>query len=299
MTRKPESETFSHTLEIKVELEPAELEGLNEPDALLRLLGKKDIDVEKTLADLYYERELERLQIELVNLQKAVRAAGRRVAILFEGRDAAGKSSAIRRFMENLSPRSARIVALPKPTELELGQWYFQRYIEQLPNAGEIVLFDRSWYNRAVVEPVMGYCSEQQYHVFMQQAPGLERMLADDGFEIVKLWFMISREVQRKRFQSRQKNPLKQWKLSPVDDEAQKNWDVYTHYIEAMFAKTHTREVPWTIVDANDKSKARLESIRYVLMVLDYAGKNSTGSVHAPDPEVIRPYGQPDGDLGG
>jgi polyphosphate kinase 2 len=282
--------TFSHTLEIKLELKDEELEDLDEQQELLALLASKDIDVPATIANLHYERELERLQIELVCLQEAVRAAGRRVALIFEGRDAAGKSGAIARFIENLNPRSARVVALPKPSELEQGQWYFQRYARRLPNRGELVLFDRSWYNRAVVEPVMGYCTEAQYIRFMEQAPEFERMLVDDGIELVKLWFKISRKEQQKRFKVRAKDPLKQWKLSPVDEEAQQRWDVYTRYIAAMFAKSHSAAIPWTIVNSNNKAKARLESIRHVLTVLEYTEKNRTGCVRKPDAEVVEAY---------
>src|SRR5210317_2357212 len=185
--------------------------------------------------------------------------------IIFEGRDAAGKGGSIRRITEHLNPRSMRIVALAKPTEVEKGQWYFRRYIKEMPNPGEMVFFDRSWYNRAVVEPVMGFCNEQQHRTFIQQVPEFEHMLYEDNLELVKFWFSISKEVQEYRFESRRLDPLKQWKISPVDDKAQENWDVYTRYKNEMFSRTHTSYSPWIIVGANDKKKARLESMRYLL----------------------------------
>lgn len=180
-----------------------------------------------------------------------------------------------------------RVVALPKPTDEELGQWYFQRYTRQLPNKGEIVFFDRSWYNRAVVEPVNGFCTENQYNIFMQQVPELEHMLYEDGVIIIKFWFSIAKEEQLRRFNSRKSNPLKQWKLSPVDMQAQDKWDTYTKYKEVMFSKTHTSFSPWIVVKANNKQKARLESIRYVLSIIPYTGKEeSTVSLH-PNPNII------------
>jgi polyphosphate kinase 2 len=212
------------------------------------------------------------------------------VAIIIEGRDAAGKGGTIRRFTEHLNPRSARVVALPKPTEVQQGQWYFQRYAEQLPNPGEIVFFDRSWYNRAVVEPVMGFCTKQQYKIFMQQVPEFEHMLYEDNLEMVKFWFSISKEVQHERFEARRDDPLKQWKISPVDDRAQERWDVYTKYKERMFSKTHTSYSPWIIVKANDKKKARLESMRYVLATMPYEGKDNPGTSLSPDPDIVTRY---------
>ncbi|MBT8146087.1 MAG: polyphosphate kinase 2 [Gammaproteobacteria bacterium] len=263
---------------------------INTKKGLLQLLSTKNVDVTKALVKLRYEQELERLQIELVKLQRSIQQQGRRVAIVFEGRDAAGKGGTIRRFFEHLNPRSARVVALPKPTELQKGQWYFQRYAEKLPNPGEIVFFDRSWYNRAVVEPVMGFCNEKQHRVFMQQVPEFEHMLYEDDLELVKFWFSISKEVQEERFQSRRLNPLKQWKISPVDDRAQENWDIYSRYKEEMFSKTHTSYSPWIIVKANDKKKARLESMRYALSALDYDGKEKAGTSLYPDPDIVLRY---------
>jgi polyphosphate kinase 2 len=210
--------------------------------------------------------------------------------VLFEGRDAAGKGGAILRFTQHLSPRAMRIVALPKPTDKEKGEWYFQRYTAQLPAPGEIVFFDRSWYNRAVVEPVNGFCTEQQYQVFMRQAPEYENMLQEDGVEIIKFWFSISKQEQKKRFEGRRDNPLKNWKVSPVDRRAQDLWDSYTHYKEEMFSRTHTSSSPWIIVLANNKKKARLESIRYVLSMLDYEGKDQATVDLLPDPNIAVRY---------
>lgn len=267
-----------------------ELHSLNTKKGLLKLLGKKKINIKKTLVKLKYEQELEKLQIEMVRLQREVQLSGRRIAILFEGRDAAAKGGTIRRFIEHLNPRTARVVALNKPSEVEQGQWYFQRYSNQLPNRGEITFFDRSWYNRAVVEPVMGFCTKAQHKVFMQQVPEFEHMLYEDGIELIKFWFSISKETQAERFQARRSDPLKQWKISPVDERAQEKWDVYTKYKEEMFSKTHTSYSPWTIVKANDKKKARLESMRYVLSQLPYPDKDQAVTSLSPDPEVVLRY---------
>lgn len=267
-----------------------DLASISTNRGLIRLLKGKGIKTGKVLRTLRYEAELERLQIELVQLQRSVQLEGRRVAILFEGRDAAGKGGAIRRFIEHLNPRTARVVALNKPTEVERGQWYFQRYAQVLPNAGEICFFDRSWYNRAVVEPVMGFCDDSQYNRFMQQVPEFEHMLYEAGIELIKFWFSISKEVQEERFESRRSDPLKQWKISPVDEEAQKRWDVYTRYKEQMFARTHTTFSPWIIVKANSKKQARLESARYVLNTLPYTGKEKAGTSLLPDPQIVRRF---------
>ncbi len=278
------------TLAIRVEATAEELEGVGGKTELLELLATKEVDVGKALAELRYEQELERLQIELVQMHKSIQRDGRRVAIVFEGRDTAGKSSTIRRFTQHLNPRTARVVALPKPTEVERGQWFFQRYVEQLPDPGEIVFFDRSWYNRAVVEPVMGFCTDREYEIFMQQVPEFEHMLYEDGLELIKVWFSISPKTQVKRFAARETNPLKQWKLSTLDGEAQDNWDRYTHFIDAMFERTHRDYSPWLIVTADRQKPARLETIRHVLNTVEYEGKNATGACHAPDPAVIAPY---------
>jgi len=260
---------------------------LTSKQGLIKLLKSKNISPKNALRVLRYEEELLQLQIELVKLQRDVQMTGRRVAIIFEGRDAAGKGGAIRRFTEHLNPRSMRVVALPKPTEVEKGQWYFQRYVKPLPNPGEIAFFDRSWYNRAVVEPVMNFCTKQQHQTFMQQVPEFEHMLYEDNIEIIKFWFSISKEEQERRFKGRVNNPLKQWKISPVDDKAQERWDLYTRYKEEMFSKTHTSYSPWIIVKANNKMKARLEAIRHVLNTLPYKGKDESKVNLHPDPAIV------------
>ncbi len=226
------------------------------------------------------------LQIELVKLQNWIKEVGERVIILFEGRDAAGKGGTIRRFMEHWNPRGARVVALDKPSEVELGQWYFQRYISHFPSAGEIVLFDRSWYNRAGVERVMGFSSEKDYRLFIQQAPILEKMLVDSGIHIIKLYFSVSRHEQLRRFQQRANDPLKQWKVSPVDIRSIDKWEEYTEAKEAMFLLTHTDGAPWTIVKSDDKKRARINAMRHVLHILDYEGKEPSVA-RAPDPSIV------------
>ncbi|MDB2471501.1 polyphosphate kinase 2 [Flavobacteriaceae bacterium] len=237
-----------------------------------------------------YENDLIHLQAELVNLQHWIAKNKRRVCVIFEGRDAAGKGGAIRRFTEHLNPRSNRIVALTKPTDVEKGQWYFRRYIKELPEPGEIVFFDRSWYNRAVVEPVMGFCSDNQYEKFMNQVNEFEHMLYEDGIDIIKLWFSITKEEQARRFQSRLNNPLKRWKFSPVDKEGQVRWNDYTYYKEQMFTKTHTTFSPWILVVTNNKKQARLESIRYLLSKFEYEGKGRSGINILRDPNVVQRY---------
>jgi len=257
---------------------------------LIAIARKKGDDIENVVNNLKYEIELNKLQSELVNLQQWVTTNKLRVAILFEGRDAAGKGGSIKRFVEHLNPRSSRVVALSKPTENEKGQWYFRRYIKELPNPGEIVFFDRSWYNRAVVEPVMGFCTKEQYDQFMVQVPEFEHMLYEDGVIIIKFWFSISKEVQNKRFNARLKNPLKKWKFSPVDKKGQELWDQYTYYKEQMFTKTHTNFSPWIIVKTNDKKTARLESMRYLLTKFDYSKDTNISKLIQPDPNVIIRY---------
>ncbi len=237
-----------------------------------------------------YEKELIKLQAELVDLQQWVAKQRKRVCVVFEGRDAAGKGGAIRRFTEHLNPRSMRVVALTKPTDVEKGQWYFRRYIKELPNPGEIVFFDRSWYNRAVVEPVMGFCNDEQYEKFMVQVTEFEHMLYEDGVIIIKFWFSITKDEQERRFNSRLANPLKQWKFSEVDKEGQNLWDKYTHYKEQMFSKTHTTFSPWIIIKTNNKKEARLETIRYVLSKFEYEGKGNSGITTLPDPNVVQRY---------
>lgn len=207
---------------------------------LLRAAAENNIPVSKALEKLDYESELMLLQSELVNLQQWIAKKKMRVAVLFEGRDASGKGGCIKRFKEHLNPRKARVVALTKPTNVERGQWYFRRYIKVLPNPGELVFFDRSWYNRAVVEPVMGFCEPQQYDKFIEQVPEFEHLLYEDNIKLIKFWFSISKEEQKKRFESRLENPLKRWKFSPVDQKGQTLWDDYTKYKKQMFSKTHT-----------------------------------------------------------
>jgi polyphosphate kinase len=220
-----------------------------------------------------YERQKYRLQVELLKLQAWVKTTGQRVVILFEGRDAAGKGGAIKRFMEHLNPRGARVVALEKPSEIERGQWYFQRYIQHLPTRGEIVLFDRSWYNRAGVERVMGFCTPYEYDEFMRQAPDFERHLVRSGVHVVKFWFSVSRAEQRRRFKERATHPLKQWKLSPIDKASLDKWDDYTGAKEAMFLHTDTPDAPWTVVKSDCKKRARLNAMRYLLHRLPYTNK--------------------------
>ena len=257
---------------------------------LIDKLQDKNIDISSVISRIQYEKEKELLQIELVKLQQWIKKTNKRVAVIFEGRDAAGKGGNIRRFMEHLNPRSMRLVALNKPTDVERGQWYFRRYIQNLPNPGEIVFFDRSWYNRAVVEPVMGFCTEEQYRQFMVQLPEFEHMLYEDGVIIVKFWLSITKEEQIKRFKERMGNPLKRWKFSPVDKKGQEYWDVYTKYKELMFSKTHTSFSPWIIVKTNDKRSARLECMRHVLSLMEYEGKNESKTSLLPDPNVIMRY---------
>ncbi len=222
-----------------------------------------------------YEAQKYKLQMELLKLQAWVKETGAKVVILFEGRDAAGKGGTIKRFMEHLNPRGARVVALEKPTTEERGQWYFQRYIKNLPTTGEIVLFDRSWYNRAGVERVMGFCTDEEYREFMLQTPLFERMLTRSGIYLFKFWFSVSREQQRRRFKERELHPLKQWKLSPIDKASLDKWDDYTRAKEAMFFETDTVDAPWTVIKSDDKKRARLNAMRYVLNKVPYQNKNA------------------------
>jgi polyphosphate kinase len=238
--------------------------------------------------DRDYLRELIQLQVELLKLQQHVVRVGARVVILFEGRDTAGKGGSILRFTQHLMPRHQRVVALTKPTDLERGQWYFQRYVAKLPNPGEIVFFDRSWYNRAVVEPVMGFCTREQYELFLRQVVPFEQMLVEDGLLLVKLWFSIDRREQQERLTGRVKNPLKRWKLSTVDQKAQEKWEQFTHYKQAMFDHTSSHHAPWVVIRGNRKKPARLESIRHVLGTLDYQDKGQPGLRLEPDPTVVR-----------
>ena len=233
-----------------------------------------------------YEKQKYALQVELLKLQAWVRETGQRLVIVFEGRDAAGKGGTIKRFMEHMNPRGARVVALEKPTESERGQWYFQRYVQHLPTSGEIVLFDRSWYNRAGVERVMGFCSDYEYNDFMQQVPEFERHLVRSGTHVVKFWFSVSQEEQRRRFKERQVHPLKQWKLSPVDLAPLDKWDEYTEAKEAMFTQTDTADAPWAVVRSDCKKRARLNAMRHILHKLPYANKDIR-AIGTVDPLVV------------
>ena len=275
-------------------LEEFEVADTDDDPVLVRRDGRpvdtfrEEYPYDQRLSRREYEREKRRLQIELLKLQNWMKASGERLVILFEGRDAAGKGGTIKRFMEHLNPRGASVVALEKPSERESTQWYFQRYVEHLPAAGEIVLFDRSWYNRAGVERVMGFCTEEQYREFMRQAPDLERMLTRSGIHLVKFWFSVSQNEQRTRFAVRKVDPVRQWKLSPMDLESLDKWDEYTEAKEAMFFYTDTPEAPWTVVKSNDKKRARLEAMRYLLSLFDYDDKD-VDAVGTPDGKIVGP----------
>lgn len=249
--------------------------GRPSPDDALAKNWKKGVYPYKHLMTRKnYEKEKYELQVELLKLQSWVKDTGQKLVILFEGRDAAGKGGSIKRFMEHLNPRGARVVALEKPSEVERGQWYFQRYIKHLPTAGEIVMFDRSWYNRAGVERVMGFCNEQEYNTFLNQTPEFERSLIHSGIHLVKLWFSVSQKEQQRRFDARKVHPLKQWKLSPVDLASLDKWDEYTKAKEAMFHYTDFPESPWIVVKSDCKKRARLNSMRFVLHRMPYKDKN-------------------------
>ena len=287
------------------------LEGTSPPDAVrilqsvlrqqrdLGKLTRRDADRElaadwrqggypyrNLLSRKSYERQKFRLQVELLKLQAWVKETGQRIVLLFEGRDAAGKGGTIKRFMEHLNPRGSRVVALEKPTEQERGQWYFQRYVEHLPTSGEIVLFDRSWYNRAGVERVMGFCSDEEYQEFMRQAPEFERMLVRQGIHLFKFWFSVSRKEQRRRFQEREAHPLKQWKLSPIDKASLDKWEEYTRAKEATFFHTDTPDAPWSVIKSDCKKRARLNAMRYLLHTLPYTGQD-IGRIGTVDPLLV------------
>ena len=249
---------------------------------------REDYPYDRLLRRAEYDPTKRALQIELLKLQSWAKSTGARLVVVFEGRDAAGKGSTIKRFIQHLNPRGVRVVALNKPNRQERTSWYFQRYVAHLPSAGEIVLFDRSWYNRAAVEPVMGYCTPEEYRLFLHQAPKFEQMLVEDGIILVKFWFSVSRAEQLTRFVIRDVDPVRRWKLSPHDLASLDHWDAYTHSKEAMFEATHTREAPWTIVNGNGKRLARIEAMRFVLSRVDYEGKN-TDLVARPDPLIVGP----------
>ena len=243
---------------------------LNSTKGLKSILSREPMNLERAVRYVNYEQKLKTLQEELIKLQTWAINNNERIIVIFEGRDAAGKGGAIRRITERINPRHMRIVALPKPNEDEKSQWYFQRYIEQLPKAGEMVFFDRSWYNRAVVEPVNGFCTEEQYQIFMNQVNDFERMILESGIRLVKIYMSISKKEQAKRFQDIKNDPLKQWKMSPVDEKAQELWDNYTEYRKAMFAKTDTEVSPWKVIRANRKTEARVNAINHILKSIPY-----------------------------
>ncbi len=246
------------------------------PDEELSLNWRKgEYPYKNLLSRKSYEKQKYLLQVELLKLQAWAKETGQRVVILFEGRDAAGKGGTIKRMMEHLNPRGARVVALEKPSEVERGQWYFQRYVQHLPTAGEITLFDRSWYNRAGVERVMGFCSDNEYQEFIRQTPQFERQLVRSGIHLIKFWFSVSRKEQRRRFKEREAHPLKQWKLSPIDLASLDKWDDYTKAKEAMFFETDTADAPWTVIKSDCKKRARLNAMRYVLQKLPYTNKDN------------------------
>jgi len=252
---------------------------------------REDYPYHERMSRAEYDREKRLLQIELLKLQNWIKDSGERLVVLFEGRDAAGKGGTIKRFMEHLNPRGASVVALEKPSERESTQWYFQRYVSHLPSAGEIVLFDRSWYNRAGVERVMGFCDRAEYLEFMRQTPELERMLVRSGVRLVKFWFSVSQDEQRTRFVIRQVDPVRQWKLSPMDLASLDKWDEYTEAKEAMFFYTHTADAPWTLIKSNDKKRARVEAMRHLLSSFDYPDKDAE-LVGTPDTRIVGPASQ-------
>ncbi|CAM1364675.1 Polyphosphate kinase 2 [Tenacibaculum litopenaei] len=243
---------------------------LNSARGFKALLSSEQYNLEKALRYVNYERKLKKLQVELIRLQTWAIEQDERIIILFEGRDAAGKGGAIRRITERINPRHMRIVALPKPNEDEKTQWYFQRYVEQFPKAGEMVFFDRSWYNRAVVEPVNGFCTQEEYEVFMNQVNDFERMILESGIRLVKIYMSITKKEQAKRFMDIKNNPLKQWKMTPVDERAQELWDDYTSYKRTMFSKTNTLISPWKVIRANRKTMARVNVINHILKSIPY-----------------------------
>jgi polyphosphate kinase 2 len=258
----------------------------HDPITIRRLFESGEYPYKTRIRAKTYETHMLQLQRELLKAQRWVEKSGQRVVVLFEGRDAAGKGGTIKRFTEHMNPRTARVVALQKPTERERTQWYFQRYISALPAAGEIVLFDRSWYNRAGVERVMGFCSPNEYLEFMRQCPDVERMFVRSGITLIKYWFSVSREEQRRRFTARETDPLKQWKLSPVDRASLDKWDDYTEAKEAMFFHTDTADAPWTIVKSDDKKRARLNAMQHFLSYLGYHDKDRS-IVTGPDPQIV------------
>ena len=257
-----------------------------DPEAIRQLFLTGDYPYHTRIPTREYEHKKAQLQVELLKVQRWVRESGQKIVVLFEGRDAAGKGGTIKRFMEHLNPRGARVVALEKPSEEERGQWYFQRYIKHWPTEGEIVMFDRSWYNRAGVERVMEFCSPEDYLEFMRQTPELERMMVRSGIHLFKYWFSVTQEEQRNRFTKRKTDPLKQWKLSPIDLASLDKWDDYTESKEAMFFYTDTADAPWTIIKSSDKKRARIACMHHFLYSLDYPNKNMK-VIRPPDPLIV------------
>ncbi len=251
-------------------ISPEDLEFLNSKLGLRSLFASKNVDLERTLREIKYELRLRELQAELVKLQTWTIENRKKIVILFEGRDAAGKGGAIRRITAHINPRYFRIVALNKPTEDEQGQWYFQRYVNKLPKPGKMVFFDRSWYNRAVVEPAHGFCTEDEYTIFMSQVNDFEKMIMESNTYLIKFYFSITKEEQKKRFDDIQKSNLKRWKMTPMDESARKLWDVYTKYKEVMLKDTNTEHAPWVIIEANKKTEARIAAIEHVLKTIPY-----------------------------
>ncbi|MEM8814995.1 MAG: polyphosphate kinase 2 [Pseudomonadota bacterium] len=261
-------------------------EILHSPEQIAELFRTGQYPYPTKISRADYQAHKEELQVELLKVQNWVKQSGQRIVVLFEGRDAAGKGGTIKRFMEHLNPRAAQVVALEKPTDRERGEWYFQRYIKHLPSAGEMVFFDRSWYNRAGVERVMNFCTSTEYLEFMRQVPNLERMLVRSGIRLFKYWFSVTHEEQARRFDARQEDPLKQWKLSPIDEQSRHKWDDYTDAKEAMFFYTDTADAPWTVIKSDDKKRARLNCMQHFLSHLDYPGK-SEEVVQGPDPLIV------------
>jgi len=270
------------------EKSPAHIYGemRHSPEMIKELFRTGQYPYKTKIRKSAYEQHKSELQVELLKVQNWVKQTGQKIVVICEGRDAAGKGGTIKRFMEHLNPRAARVVALEKPTQHELGQWYFQRYLKQLPTAGEMVFFDRSWYNRAGVERVMGFCSSLQYLEFMRQVPDLERMLVRSGIKVFKYWFSVTHEEQMRRFQSRSGDPLKQWKLSPIDEESRDKWAEYTEAKEAMFFYTDTADAPWNVIKSDDKKRARLNCMQHFLSQLDYPDKDAH-VVRGPDPLIV------------
>jgi polyphosphate kinase 2 len=265
---------------------PAAAPSETDPNSLRHAFENGDYPYETRMGRRSYETQKAHLQAELLKVQLWAQETGQKFVLIFEGRDAAGKGGTIKRFTEHLNPRAARVVALNKPTDQERGQWYFQRYVQHLPTNGEMVLYDRSWYNRAGVERVMGFCQPHEYLEFMRETPELERMLVRSGIRLYKYWFSVTQGEQRTRFASRETDPLKQWKLSPIDKASLDKWDDYTEAKEAMFFYTDTADAPWTVVKSDDKKRARLNCMRHFLNSLDYPGKDRH-IAHAPDPLIV------------